>query len=103
ELEKIKYRLVTQGEFRRARDFYLGQLTLALEDVLDHMLWMGESTTSLDRIYSLEQIIKELKSIKRQDIQETARQIFQEAHLNLALIGPLKDNEQRIADQLRIG
>jgi predicted Zn-dependent peptidase len=103
ELEKIKYKLVSTDEFRRAKDFYLGQLTLALEDALDHMLWIGEYTTALDKTYTLEQVIKEVNRVKCQDIQEAAKNIFQESHLNLALIGPLKDSEQNITNQLHIG
>jgi len=105
ELEKIKDRLVSSDEFRRAKDFYLGQLMLALEDTMDHMLWIGESTATLDETYSLEDIIKEVNKIKREDIRHVARDIFKEEKLNLALIGPLKEskNKQEIYEQLHIG
>lgn len=102
ELKKSGDRLITAAEFRRAKDFYLGQLMLALEDTFDHMLWIGESTATLDKVYSLKDIIGEVRKIKRQDIQEVARYIFQEKKINLALIGPLKDNEQVIYEQLRL-
>jgi len=102
ELKRIKDKPVTVSEFRRAKEFYLGQLMLALEDTLDHMFWIGESTAALDKVYSLEDIIAEVKKIKRQDIQKVARYIFDEKKINLALIGPLKDNEQAIYDELRL-
>lgn len=102
ELKKIRLNLVDKDEFRRAKEFYLGQLMLALEDTLDHMLWIGETTTALDRTYSLQQIIREVNRVRREDIQGIARYLFKEENLNLALIGPLKDREQKIYKHLQI-
>ncbi|MDD4980362.1 MAG: pitrilysin family protein [Candidatus Omnitrophica bacterium] len=100
ELKKAKDKLVTAAEFKRAKEFYLGQLMLALEDTLDHMLWIGESLATLDKVYSLEDIIKEVRKVKRENIREAAESILQEGRLNLALIGPLKDKEKEIYRQL---
>jgi predicted Zn-dependent peptidase len=102
ELKKIKDKLVERGEFRRAKEFYLGQLMLALEDTLDHMLWIGESTATLDKTYSLEEIVKEVNRVKREDVREVAKCIFKEENLNLALIGPIKSSEEKIRNQLLI-
>ncbi len=102
ELQKCKYEPVSTAEFRRAKEFYIGQLMLALEDTLDHMLWIGETTATLNKTYSLEDIIKEVNRIKREDVQEVARRIFRKENLNLALIGPLKDSEEEIGKQLDI-
>ncbi len=100
ELKKIKDKLISKDEFKRAKEFYAGQLMLALEDTLDHMLWIGESTITLDKTYSLQDIIKEVNAIKRQDLEELAKSIFREEKLNLALIGPLKESEKLIYSQL---
>jgi len=102
ELEKVKSTFVTNGEFRRAKDFYLGQLTLALEDTLDHMLWIGETTAALDKTYSLEEIIKEVNAIRRDDLHQVAKTLFKEEKINLALIGPLKESEPAIYNRLNI-
>lgn len=102
ELAKIRDNLISASEFKRAKEFYIGQLTLALEDTLDHMLWIGESTACLDRTFSLKEFIEEIKSLKRQDIQKVARDIFKEKSLNLALIGPIKENQDKICAQLKL-
>lgn len=96
ELKRIKDNLVTKGEFKRAKDFYLGQLMLALEDTLDHMSWIGESTASLDKTYSLEEVVSNMERVKIGDIRDLARQIFSESSLNLALIGPLKGRQENL-------
>jgi len=100
EFDKIKREPVSHDEFERAKEFYLGQLMLILEDTLDHMLWIGDSTAVLDKTYSLEEIIREANQVKPQDIREVAGRIFQENNLNLALIGPLKDSQDKIRSQL---
>ncbi len=102
ELVKVKKNPVTNGEFQRAKDFYLGQLMLALEDTLDNMLWIGETTAALDKTYTLADIVKEVNKVKRSDLQLAAEEIFQERNINLSLIGPLKDKEKEISARLKL-
>ncbi|MDD5255733.1 MAG: pitrilysin family protein [Candidatus Omnitrophica bacterium] len=101
ELEKTTRQMITQDEFRRARDFYLGQLKLALEDTLDHMFWIGESTAALGRTHTLAQVISQVSRLKRQDVMEVARYLFREDKINLALIGPLAARKGSIEKELR--
>ena len=102
-LGRTKKSLVTLDEFKRAKEFYLGQLSLALEDTMEYMLWMGESVACLDRVYSLEQIVKEVNRVKAEDVRLVARQIFKPEIINLALIGPLGENEKQIYGKLNLG
>ena len=100
ELSKTKDGLVTNDEFKRAKEFYTGQLKLGLEDTMEHMLWIGETTATLDRTYSLGEIIAEVNSVSRADIREVARKLFRNDNLHLSLIGPLKGAEDKIRKQL---
>lgn len=102
ELRKAKRALVTADELKRAKEFYLGQMMLALEDTLDHMLWIGETTAALDRVYTLEEIIKQVRKVKAQDIREVAGLLFCDSRINLALIGPKVENESTIYSHLRL-
>jgi predicted Zn-dependent peptidase len=102
ELDKARRRCVSRDEFKRAKDFYMGQLSLALEDTLDHMLWIGETTATLDRVYSLEDVIKEIRKTTIADVREAGRQIFTEETMNLALIGPLTQSEKDISARLHL-
>ncbi len=96
ELEKTTRRAVSAAELRRAKDFYGGQLSLGLEDTLEHMLWLGEPMVTQERTYSLEDIIRQVRAVCAADIRAAARQIFQRRCLNVALIGPLQDQERRL-------
>jgi predicted Zn-dependent peptidase len=103
ELSRVKTGLVTDDEFRRAKEFYRGQMTLALEDTMDSMLWIGETTAALDKTYTLEELIKEINKVRKEDIRQAARFIFENNKMSLALIGPLKDKEGEISKHLILG
>jgi predicted Zn-dependent peptidase len=66
------------------------------------MLWIGETTITLDKTYSLDEVIKEVERVKPQDVLEAARDIFKNEKLNLALIGPLEDSRQDISCRLDV-
>jgi len=102
ELHKISSKSVSADEFKRAKEFYLGQLMLALEDTLDHMLWLGESSASLDRTHTLEDIIREVNKVTAQHLRQAAETMFKNASLNLALIGPLGSRETKIRSELHL-
>ena len=103
ELGKTKKTLVTKDEFGRAKEFYLGQLSLALEDTMEYMVWMGESVSCLDKVYSLEQIIKEVNKLNLEDVRTVAKIIFSDKIINLALIGPLEKSQKNIYAKLNLG
>ena len=102
ELSKVRKNGVLKDEFRRAKEFYLGQLMLALEDTMDHMLMLGESLASTDKIYTLQEMIKEVNRVTLFDLKQVAQFVFQNGKINLALIGPLKNKEKGILSRLSI-
>ncbi|MDD5108011.1 MAG: pitrilysin family protein [Candidatus Omnitrophica bacterium] len=103
ELGKVRKTIVRKDEFKRAKEFYLGQLSLALEDTMEYMLWMGESVACLDKAYSLEQVIKEVNKVSMEDVRKIAAGIFDNKKINLALIGPLEKSQQNIYAKLNLG
>ncbi|MDD5120183.1 MAG: pitrilysin family protein [Candidatus Omnitrophica bacterium] len=103
ELGKTKKALLPIDEFRRAKEFYLGQLALALEDTMEYMLWMGESVACLDKVYTLQQVIKEVNKVSLEDIRQVAAGLFNNKAINLALIGPLGKLEGSIYEKLNLG
>jgi len=100
ELAKIKKNGVTAGEFSRAKDYYLGQVQLCLEDTMDHMLWIGESTVAFDRMRKVEEIIRIVKKIKIGDIRRLARDIIRQERFNLAVVGPITGTQEKELNSL---
>jgi len=104
ELDKIKKNGVTKSEFTRAKDYYLGQILLELEDTLEHMFWIGESTVSFDSIRTLQDVLKEVRKLDLADIKRVAAWVLRREKLNVSLVGPLKDQqEKQIRTLLAIG
>ena len=95
ELDKLRKSPVTKDEFTRAKDYYLGQILLALEDTLDHMFWIGESIVSLNRTRTLKEILTQIKKVTIADVRRLANDIFKREHVNLSIVGPLKDEQEK--------
>ena len=100
ELGRIRTRRVGDEEFARAREFYIGQLLLTLEDTIDHMLWIGESEMVMKRVHPIEAILNDVRRVTPADVTRVARQILRPEQVNLAVIGPLKAKVQQEARRL---
>jgi predicted Zn-dependent peptidase len=94
---------VTFDEFKRAKEFYLGQLMLALEDTMEYMLWMGESMACLDKVHTLEEVVKEVNKVNIEELHQVGQQVFKREKINLALIGPLEKEKKSIYAKLNLG
>ncbi len=94
ELKKFKEREVYRKEFRQAKEFVIGQLLLGLEDSTTYMHWLGENKLCLGRVPPVEEVLEKLKKVTAQDLQRIAKRFFTNENLSLALIGPVKEEQQ---------
>ncbi|MEW5894800.1 MAG: pitrilysin family protein [Candidatus Omnitrophota bacterium] len=95
EFKKVRQSMVTKSEFSRAKDYLIGQLLLGLEDTMEHMLWIGESTMVRDRIPVPDEIIRMIKAVKIEDITRVAATILNEKTYNLTVVGPIKKEQEK--------
>ena len=97
ELDKIASRKVKDDELVRAKEYLLGQLSLNLEDTMEHMLWIGESIIARDKIEKRLEIIKEFEKIGPSDLLRVAKDVLRKKGFQLAIVGPhKKEIESRI-------
>ena len=101
ELNRIKSDPVPDEELERAKEFYKGQLLFTMEDTMSHMLWLGEKIVSKEKELDVKKIMDRVASINRDDIMRVAGTIFKNESINLAVIGPVKD-ENRLKGVLRL-
>ena len=85
---------VGKQELDRAKEYYIGQLNLSLEDTAEHMLWLGENFLSLGKFVYPQEAIRQIKRVNAGHLQDLAKKILNRNLLNLALIGPLKDKHR---------
>ncbi len=95
ELSKLRARFVSEGELRRAKDYFMSQLAMGLEDTLDHLLWAGERILDGGDLPDMAKIRRSIEAVTRQDVQAMAVKLFRTSDLNLSLIGPLDGKMQR--------
>lgn len=94
ELKKLAKKPVSNPELQRAKDYFISQFLMGLEDTLDHLLWVGEKVLYAEDLPHREEIIRSINRVTAEDIQRVSKEIFRTSRLNLALIGPLKEREQ---------
>jgi len=93
-LRQLKRNTVKEGEFIRAREYFLGQFVLGLEDTMEHMMWIGESMIERDRIRTLGEVVYRVNALTPDDIQRVAGDILKERRLNLSVVGAIKEEQE---------
>jgi hypothetical protein len=71
----------------------IGQILLGLEDTMEHMLWIGESMLSRNKGRTINYVMAELDKIQPGDLRHIARQGLDEVKYNLAIVGPISDDQ----------
>ncbi|OGG20429.1 hypothetical protein A3D03_01680 [Candidatus Gottesmanbacteria bacterium RIFCSPHIGHO2_02_FULL_40_13] len=94
ELRKIKNAKIDKKELNKAKENMKGKLILELEDSRSVAALFATSKVIEDKILTPLEIMQKVDSITIEDLQKTAGEIFQQSQLNLAIIGPYKDDER---------
>ncbi|HKS38752.1 MAG TPA: insulinase family protein, partial [Verrucomicrobiae bacterium] len=92
ELRRLTDAPPLAGEFRRSRDYVLGQIDLGLESTENQMMWLGEQWLGYGKILSPSEIKRRLSEVTPAAIRSVARDFFRSERLNLALVSPLKSD-----------
>lgn len=98
EITKVE---VKADELKRAKEHIKGRLVLELEDSRELALIFGMQQLLEGKIRTTDEIFKNIDAVSAQDIQNVAKDIFKTEGLNLAIIGPYKD-ESKFAKILKL-
>ncbi len=91
ELKKVRTGGVTASELKKAKEFLKGKLILDLEASDSVATWLSRQLLFEDSIKTPAEQVKRLERVTAAEIKTVAREVMQQSHLNLALIGPMKD------------
>lgn len=94
EFVKVTLNSITAGELVKAKEYLKGRFILELEDSRNVAALFSSEELLEDDIKTPEDIIKEIDSVTLEDVTAVANDIFKEETLNLAVIGPYKDEER---------
>jgi predicted Zn-dependent peptidase len=85
---------ISNSELAKAKGFLKGNLALALEDTHDVSGFFGEQHLFLEKVLTPEEIYKKVDAVSIEDIIFEAKKLFVPSRLNLAIIGPFKDEKK---------
>lgn len=88
ELRRMRETPPAAAELRRARDFVIGQIDLALESTDNRMTWIGEQWMGYGKILPPAEIKRRLREVSASEIRAVACDFFRPNRLNLALVSP---------------
>jgi len=92
ELSKIKQE-ITASELTRAKELSKGRLHLRLEDSRNVALWYGSQEILMQKILNIDDVISIVDAITLDELKEVAEEILTDSGLNLAVTGPIKEEE----------
>ncbi len=91
ECAKFATELVPQHELDKAKEYLAGNMKLELESSDAWANFYGGQEVLRKKIEGPEEVERRIRRVTAKDVQAVALEIFRDAGLNLALIGPFKD------------
>jgi predicted Zn-dependent peptidase len=93
ELHKMAAFLVTEKELEQSKDHMAGRMVLGLETSDSLAMYYGGQEVHREKMQTPAEYLKEIKAVTREEVLSVAKDIFRNDRLNLALIGPMKDDK----------
>lgn len=93
ECAELKEKLLDEKELKKAKEHLIGNLFLSLESSDELASFYGGQEIVRNELMTPQVIADKIQAVTLEDIRGVARFIFQNDRLNLALIGPLKDED----------
>ncbi|HEX7455966.1 MAG TPA: pitrilysin family protein [Candidatus Nanoarchaeia archaeon] len=91
EFAKISQESVGGEELKKAKEHIKGRLVLELEDSREVASLFGTQQLLEGKVRTTDEMFKKVDEVTESDIQKVASDIFKNKGLNLAIIGPYKD------------
>ncbi|MEK9154451.1 MAG: pitrilysin family protein [Patescibacteria group bacterium] len=94
ELKKMTEDLVGDKELKKTKDHLLGNLMLSLETSDEIASFYGGQEILTRELISPEELAEKIQAVSAEEIMAVAQDIFKNEKLNLAIIGPFKEEEK---------
>ena len=84
---------VPAEEVRQAKEHIKGRTLLRMEDSYANASWFGVQEVLKDEALSVDEIVQQIEAVTPEEIQSLAQQLFLDPLLNLAVVGPLHNED----------
>ena len=88
EFKKIREKLVSDKELKKAKEYIKGNIILSLESTTSRMFRMANSELYYNRFVTINEITKMIDSVTAKEIIEMANEILEENYLTKIIISP---------------
>ncbi|MDR3609032.1 MAG: pitrilysin family protein [Ignavibacteriaceae bacterium] len=88
EFKKIRGKLVSDKELKKAKEYIKGNIILSLESTTSRMFRMANSELYYNRLVTIDELTKMIDSVTPQEIIEIANEILEENYLTKIIISP---------------
>jgi predicted Zn-dependent peptidase len=108
EYKKIATEKVSEKELKKAKDYLKGKSIMGLESSDEMAMFFIGQEISKKKIMTISEIFRRIDKVTPRDILRIAKDIFRPEKLNLAVVGPHKNDKKlekilKLANQERIG
>lgn len=102
EFGKFKKEKVSEKDLQKAKDYVKGKMAISFESSDDLASYYATQELLRKEILTPEEKFAKLNLVTAEDIWEAANDIFKEDKLNLAIIGPIEEDNSSIRELLKI-
>jgi predicted Zn-dependent peptidase len=88
EMRGLRDVAVPADELRRAKDHLKGSLMLNLESTSSRMSHLARQSMFFERTFTLDEIIAAIEGVTAVDVQQVAKELFQDEGLAATVVGP---------------
>jgi len=90
ELRRVKKQAIDKVRLERVKSQIKGNLVLGMESTTGRMTRMARLELMLGQYVSIDETMKKVDAVTAPQLQELARQAFDERHLTIAALGPTR-------------
>lgn len=83
-----------EAEFTKAKNYLKGKFVLGLEDTRGLIMFGARREAVEDGYWEPAKALAAIEAITMEDVRRVAKQVFDREQLNLAVVGPFKDEER---------
>lgn len=92
EWARLRDELVPADELQKAKELIKGGLLLSMEDTHSIAGWYGRQEALRHELLSVDEVAAGIDAVTAEDVQRVARDIFRNEWLNLAVVGPFRQD-----------
>ncbi len=84
----------SEHELEKAREYAKGRIMLRMENTHSVAMWQGGQELLLNRISTVDEVVKAIDAVTLEDVNRVAGDIVKEDLLNLAIVGPFRSDRR---------